>query len=69
MTTPNQPVTRDEYHTQLSRMARRDLIRSCYGRGIVGGAYPLEEWSKDDLIASLLQSEFPPDDVAGQVTQ
>jgi hypothetical protein len=53
------PAARDVRHTQLSRMTRRDLIRACGARGIIGGVYPLEAWSKDDLITSLLSAEFP----------
>ena len=58
MTTPAQPA-RDARKVELSHMTKRDLIRACLNRGIVGGMYQLEEWSKDDLIASLLSAEFP----------
>jgi hypothetical protein len=51
----------------LNRMSKRDLARMC-ADGIVGpdgsrtvieGAYPVEQWLREEIVASILKVEFP----------
>lgn len=58
---------RDARCVELSRMPKHKLIVMCRtgvrrpdGHAIrVTGASPLEEWSKDDLISTILSIEYP----------
>jgi hypothetical protein len=54
-------------------MTKPGLIRLCRAgvttpggsrRVIAGGMYPLEQWSKADIIASIMSAEFPPETVS-----
>lgn len=54
-----QAQTYDTRAVELSHMTKRDLIKAARDRGIEGGYAPIEKWTKDDLRASILQSEFP----------
>jgi hypothetical protein len=71
MGTPEIQVTpKDARRRQLAKMAKARLIALCRsgvtrpdgGRSIItGGMYPLEQWTKDDLVASIMAAEFPPE--------
>jgi hypothetical protein len=71
MGTPETQVTpKDARRGQLAKMTKARLIALCRsgvtrpdgGRSIIdGGMYPLEQWSKDDLISSIMTAEFPPE--------
>jgi hypothetical protein len=66
----DQETHRYARRTALSKMTKARLIIMCRtgvstpdgGRVIIeGGMYPLTAWSKDDLIASILSAEYPPE--------
>jgi hypothetical protein len=55
---------------ELARMRKSDLIRMCRagvatpGGGVCyieGGMYPLDQWQKDEIVASILNAEYPPE--------
>jgi hypothetical protein len=59
----------DARRAQLRKMTRGQLAALCQagiitpdGRRVVieGGVTPPSQWSKDDLVASVMQAEFPP---------
>lgn len=61
-------MTRDERVTELNRMPKAQLIRTCKagvrkpGGGLCyidSGMFPLESWQRDELINSVLQVEYP----------
>jgi hypothetical protein len=60
-------ITESERRAELSRTPKHKLILMCRtgirrpdgGRSCIEGAHPLEQWSKDDLISSILSVEFP----------
>lgn len=46
----------------LAAMCRAGIATPDGGRVIIeGGMHPVSSWSKDDIIASVLSVEFPPD--------
>jgi hypothetical protein len=55
---PATATSRDTRAVQLDHMTKVQLIELCRNNGI-SGLYPLTEWSKDDLISSILSAEFP----------
>jgi hypothetical protein len=63
-------ATWDERRAQLSRTAKFKLILMCRsgvrrpdgGLSYIEGAHPLQDWSKDDIIASILAAEYPEDE-------
>jgi hypothetical protein len=77
MTAPSAPASRADLEARrsarraaLARMPKARLITMCRtgvtapggGRVVIeGGMYPLTAWSKDDLIASIMSAEFPPE--------
>jgi hypothetical protein len=64
-----QVTPKDARRGQLARMTKARLIALCRsgvtrpdgGRSIIEGAYPLESWTKDDLVSSIMAAEFPPE--------
>jgi hypothetical protein len=61
---------RDSRCVALTRTPKHKLIIMCRTgvrrpdgglTRIEGGACPLEEWTKDDLISSILSVEYPPE--------
>lgn len=60
-------MTRDERVSELSRTPKWKLVKMCQagvrrpdgGLSYIEGAHPLEQWSKDDLISSILSVEHP----------
>ncbi len=70
MTATDQETRRNARRQALSKMTKSQLIRLCRtgvtttsgGRAIIeGGMYPLAQWSKGDIIASIMSAEFPPE--------
>ncbi len=75
MTAPSAPAGRADLETRraarrqaLSKMTKARLIRMCRagvtrpdgGRTVIeGGMYPLEQWTKDEVVSSILDAEFP----------
>lgn len=61
-------MTRQERAAELARLPRAELIALCRrgipnhrgGRTTVWGTYPLEQWTKDDLIETIVDVLFPP---------
>jgi hypothetical protein len=68
VTTPA-PATKGERLAELSRTAKFRLILMCKsgvrrpdgGLSYIEGAHPLQDWSKDDIIASIIAAEYPPE--------
>lgn len=64
MTTPG----RDDRVKQLARMSKQALIGMCRdgipnlrgGTTTVWGRHPLEKWTKDEIVATILDIEYPP---------
>jgi hypothetical protein len=62
-------AARDARCVELTRMPKHTLIVMCRtgvrrpdgGAIRVDGAAPLEEWSKDDLVSTVLSIEYPPE--------
>lgn len=77
MAAPSAPVSRADLEARrnarraaLARTTKGRLIDLCRagvtkpggGRVIIeGGMHPLTDWSKDDLVSSIMSAEFPPE--------
>ena len=65
----DQEARRNARRRELGKMTKARLISMCR-RGVTkpdgtcyyieGGMYPLDKWSKADIIASIMSAEFPP---------
>jgi hypothetical protein len=51
-------VTREERRRELDRRTKGQLV-ILVRRTLVGSAHPPERWRKDELIAHVLDGEFP----------
>lgn len=61
-------MSREQRAAELAGKSKADLIMMCKagipnhrgGKTTVWGAHPLSEWTKDELIATVLDVMFPP---------
>jgi hypothetical protein len=69
----DQEALRAARRRELGRMTKARLIRLCRAgvttpggsrRVIEGGMYPLEQWSKADIIAAIMSAEFLPEEAS-----
>jgi hypothetical protein len=62
-----QPQTREQRRKALNRMSKRDLAAMCRdgvlapdgSTCVIEGGYPVTEWRKDEIVASILRVEYP----------
>jgi hypothetical protein len=62
--------SRDQRRAALNRKTKAELIRLCKAGvptpdggvcHIEGGMYPLEKWTKEEVVNSILSAEYPPE--------
>jgi hypothetical protein len=66
-------MTRAARKKQLTRMSMQDLAAMCRrgvhrpdgGITVIEGAYPVEDWTREEIVTSILNAEFPDDAGAG----
>ena len=51
--------TRDERQRQLARTPKTKLVRMIKRQGNIESAYPLRRWSRNELIFTVLNYEYP----------
>ena len=54
-----QPGTREQRRRELDKLPKTRLITMYRQRGYLASAHPLTAWTKAEIIASLLDLEFP----------
>jgi hypothetical protein len=69
-------TAKNDRRKQLARQTKAALIAMCTegvpnprgGTTRVWGAHPLQEWTKDEIVATILDIEYPPPVTMDQLT-
>jgi hypothetical protein len=72
MTRPAQETAREDLRRELQRVSKTALIALCRsgipnpggGRTHIFGAHPLEKWTKEEIMNTIIDVQFPPTSMA-----